>query len=73
MDYEELVAAIAHIDAARSVMFGQNSEDETVLEVEQTITEARNRLNSLRLTLLGNEHDRPFSVEEMMRHKGIVA
>lgn len=71
MDYEELVAAIAHIDAARNLMFAKTSEDEMLLEVDQSITEARNRLNKLRLTLLGNGHDRPFDVDEMKRQNGI--
>lgn len=62
--YEELVAAIAHIDAATSIM-GLGCPDNVTGETRQALRDARNELNITRLELLGNRQERPFEVADL--------
>ena len=64
MEYEEIVAAIAHIDAASSVM-GLGCPFNVTMETYSGLNEARNELNQTRLAMLGNGGDRPYSVAEL--------
>ena len=61
MEYEQLVAAIAHIDAAQNIM-GLSCPDNVNEETYYSLNEARNDLNRSRLELLGNGQNQPFDV-----------
>lgn len=64
MEYEELVAAIAHIDAALNLM-GLNCPDNVTDDTYQALYEARNEMTRTRLELLGNGQERPFVVADL--------
>jgi hypothetical protein len=51
MDYAEVVAAIAHIDAAKSIM-GMRCPDNVTEETYCSLQDARNGLNRTRLEML---------------------
>ena len=64
VEYEELVAAIAHIDAAKSIM-GLSCPDNVTAETYFGLHDARNELNRARLEMLGNGQERPFDVSDL--------
>lgn len=63
-DYEELVSARAHIDAALAVM-GLSCPDNVTSDTYEALNEARNELNQTRLEMLGNGQDRPYNVADL--------
>lgn len=73
MDYEELVGAIAHIDAAKNIIFGHERDSMVLEQVANDLNEARNTLNDQRVRMLGNERNRPFNVDDLIRSKEAAA
>lgn len=64
MEYEEIVAAIAHIDAAQSIM-GLDCPSNVTWETYRSLNEARNELNQARLEMLGNGAQPPYHVADL--------
>ncbi|KQI69407.1 hypothetical protein AN189_03015 [Loktanella sp. 3ANDIMAR09] len=64
MDYEEIVAAIAQIDAALNIM-GLVCPHNVDPDTYRALRDARNDLNTVRLGLLGNGQDRPYHVADL--------
>jgi hypothetical protein len=64
MEYEEFVAAIAHIDAALGIM-GLSCPVEVTDETYCGLNDARNELNRTRLELLGCGEGRPYQVSDL--------
>lgn len=73
MDYEELVGAIAHIDAAKNMIFGYERDSTALEQIANELNDTRNRLNTMRLKMLGNGTDRPFNMDDVIRMKEPVA
>ena len=69
VEYEKLVAIIAHIDAASDVLYdGCTPEDEgdDMDTIADGLNVARQILNTHRLARLGNGQARPYSVSEII-------
>lgn len=64
MEYEEIVAAIAHIDAAKNIM-GLSCPAEVTEETYCGLHNARNELNRTRLEMLGGGEGRPYRVSDL--------
>ncbi|WP_166415449.1 hypothetical protein [Cochlodiniinecator piscidefendens] len=63
MEYEEVVAMIAMMDAALEI--GRDHRDEIPGEILQNLDYDRNSLNAIRKTMLGNGEDRPWHVSDL--------
>ena len=64
MDYEETVAAIAHIDAAMDIM-GMRFPNIVTDDTYSALFDARNELNRTRLEMLGGGEGRPYRVSDL--------
>jgi hypothetical protein len=64
MDYEDVVAAMAHIDAAKSIM-GMRCPDNVTEDTYCALHDARNELNRTRLEMLGGGEGRPYDVADL--------
>jgi hypothetical protein len=64
MEYEEIVAAIAHIDAAKNIM-GLRCPDNVTDDTYCALNDAKNELNRTRLEMLGGGQGRPYHVADL--------
>lgn len=68
--YEAIVAAISHLDAATSALDDAGFVgDSHAYEISRMVSRLREQLNTTRVALLGNGQARPFYVAEVIAER----
>lgn len=64
MEYEELVKMMGFISAATDIGFSR--DDDLPMGILNDLTDIRNRINRQRLSMLGNDQERPYNVADIV-------